>query len=286
MNIINSLEKRKINIIQCGILKGLAIFLLAFLLENVFTVPVLIGMNILPKSMKVIVPFVNFTLGVFIKYLVIRLLLRWFSTRDDMGELNYKPISKKYFVVVIAIIMAYRLLYDNSLALWVNQIGISEFVEQAFEELFAVPIIAILAIAVVAPVYEEVIFRGIILQGMAKRINPAAAVIFSSLFFAVMHLNIVQGVNTFILGAILGFVFLKTKSLYASIFGHFINNTLGILLASIQQFIGGENAILIHSVITVIGVIGLVMAVKWFNKNAVKEEFYSNNFKCGITMYK
>lgn len=283
MKILNSLETRKINITECGVLKGLGIFLLAFLLENVFALPVVIGMKIFPESMKSVVPFINFVLGVFIKYLVIRVLLSWFSTKDDIGERNYRAISKKYFVCVIAIIIAYRLFYDNSLALWVNQIEVNEFIEEAFEELFTVPIIAILTITVVAPIYEEIIFRGIILQGMAKRINPAAAVIFSSLFFAIMHLNVVQGVNTFILGSILGFVFLKTRSLYASIFGHFINNTLGILLASIQQFIGGKNAVLIHLIITVVGIIGLVMTIIWFNKNAVKEEVYSN-FNSNITM--
>ncbi len=69
-------------------------------------------------------------------------------------------------------IIAFRLIFDNSITLWVSNISMPDFINEAFEEISVSPIILILSVAVVAPIYEEIIFRGILLKGMSKKINP------------------------------------------------------------------------------------------------------------------
>lgn len=88
-------------------------------------------------------------------------------------------------------------------------------------------IVFIASALIAAPMIEELIFRGIFTQALL-RYDVRFAVIGSALLFSMMHLNLVQGVPTFLLGLILGYVFVKTKSVKACIFIHFMNNLLSV----------------------------------------------------------
>ena len=88
---------------------------------------------------------------------------------------------------------------------------------------------AFMKVAVIAPIVEELIFRGLILQGLRRNYNAFISVFISALLFALFHLNPWQFPATFILGLLLGWVVLRTKSLILSILGHSINNLLVLL---------------------------------------------------------
>jgi hypothetical protein len=77
---------------------------------------------------------------------------------------------------------------------------------------------------VLAPIVEELIFRGVIFSGF-QRIYPAyLAIFFSALLFGLFHLNPWQLGPTFLLGLLLGYVRLRTGSLLATIFTHALHN--------------------------------------------------------------
>lgn len=80
-----------------------------------------------------------------------------------------------------------------------------------------------LAVAV-APITEELVFRGVILRGFLGRWRPAVAIAVSALLFAVMHMNAAQFPVAFILGCVLGWVYVRTRSLGLCIAGHALNN--------------------------------------------------------------
>ena len=84
-------------------------------------------------------------------------------------------------------------------------------------------------VAVIAPIVEELIFRGLILQGLRRNYNAVVSVFISALLFALFHLNPWQFPATFILGLLLGWIVLRTHSLILSILGHSINNLLVLL---------------------------------------------------------
>lgn len=88
---------------------------------------------------------------------------------------------------------------------------------------------AFMKVAVIAPVVEELIFRGLILQGLRRNYNAFVSVFMSALLFALFHLNPWQFPATFILGMLLGWIVLRTHSLLLSILGHSINNLLVLL---------------------------------------------------------
>ncbi len=86
-----------------------------------------------------------------------------------------------------------------------------------------------LALCIVAPLFEELLFRGIILRGLLKKLEHWSAIFFSAFLFAILHMNIWQGIGAFFIGIFIGWLFFKTGSLYVAIFAHFINNLFVIL---------------------------------------------------------
>lgn len=93
---------------------------------------------------------------------------------------------------------------------------------------------AILKVVIIAPVIEELIFRGVIMHGLMRNYSKFTAVFVSALLFALFHLNPWQFPATFILGLILGILMLRTRSIYLCIIGHAINN--GLVLISIEYW--------------------------------------------------
>ena len=91
---------------------------------------------------------------------------------------------------------------------------------------------AILKVVILAPIIEELIFRGVIMHGLMRNYSKLTAVLVSALLFALFHLNPWQFPATFILGILLGIVMLRTRNIYLCILGHAINN--GLVFISIQ----------------------------------------------------
>lgn len=85
--------------------------------------------------------------------------------------------------------------------------------------------LSVVSVALLAPLCEEVYFRGVCLQ-LARRIHPdlRVAVIAQALVFAIAHGNLVQGLYAFFLGIILGAVVLRAGGLPASMVLHFAIN--------------------------------------------------------------
>jgi membrane protease YdiL (CAAX protease family) len=85
---------------------------------------------------------------------------------------------------------------------------------------------------VVAPVIEELMFRGIIFAGLSKRYPLWLAAVGSSLAFALLHGQVNVGIYTFVFGLILSWLYFRSGSLYPGITAHFINNLIAFWLLS------------------------------------------------------
>lgn len=247
------------------IIKALLVMLLSILLESLGQIPIVI-FNLFFIRFTNVAPYIFFAMGVLIKYFVIIILLKRYSI--GAYEVTHKQrLNIKKFICVALIIIGFRITFDNSLIYLVDKIPMPDFVNEAFDQLSISPVILILRVTVIAPIYEEVIFRGILLKGMANKINPKLALVVSALFFAMAHMNIPQGINAFLLGLLIGAIYLNTGSIYLCIFAHFINNSLGISISEAFQFVNGEYAILIHCISFITGVIILTIAYRILNQN-------------------
>jgi membrane protein DedA with SNARE-associated domain len=90
-------------------------------------------------------------------------------------------------------------------------------------------------VAVIAPVVEESIFRGVIMSGFMRNYPKYLAIFFSALLFALFHLNPWQFPATFVLGLLLGWLMVRTRNIFACIAGHSINNLLVLLSMTFAQ---------------------------------------------------
>ncbi len=93
----------------------------------------------------------------------------------------------------------------------------------------------LIKVAIIAPIIEEILFRGIVMYGLMKNYRGWYAVFMSGLLFSLFHLNPWQMTYTFFLGLFLGWIVLKTKSLPLSILVHSINNLIVLLSIQYEQ---------------------------------------------------
>lgn len=99
-------------------------------------------------------------------------------------------------------------------------------------------VVNVLLVALLPAIFEEIIFRGIILQGLRKTLSDSMAIVLSALMFAIMHTSLQQFIYPFLLGLILAWVATRTGSTFASMIIHFTNNFLVVLIAFIQNVTG------------------------------------------------
>ena len=94
-------------------------------------------------------------------------------------------------------------------------------------------LLAILLVALVPAIFEELIFRGAVLQGLRK-FGTWIAVLGSALLFALMHASAVQFVYTFLFGIILALVVIKSGSIISSMICHFTGNALSLIFSYVH----------------------------------------------------
>lgn len=91
--------------------------------------------------------------------------------------------------------------------------------------------VALLVMAVLPAVCEELFFRGILLRFAKKRSrNMIVPILFSATVFAFAHANIYGLLSIFLAGVLLATIYYQTGSLYCSMLGHFIYNGLQVTL--------------------------------------------------------
>ena len=93
-----------------------------------------------------------------------------------------------------------------------------------------------LAVVIVAPIGEEIVFRGFLQRFLEKYWKDITrAVLVTSLFFAMIHFNPFWTIQIYLLGIILGFLSWKTKSVIPSILLHIVNNGSAFILTNIEE---------------------------------------------------
>ncbi|WP_294480444.1 CPBP family intramembrane glutamic endopeptidase [uncultured Bacteroides sp.] len=88
----------------------------------------------------------------------------------------------------------------------------------------------ILAIAIIGPVFEELLFRGAITKALLQQYTPTKAILISALLFGVFHINPAQILPAFLVGILLAWTYYKTASLIPCILMHVLNNSLSVFL--------------------------------------------------------
>jgi len=135
---------------------------------------------------------------------------------------NFDFSSAKTIVLVSISVIAIQIGIISPI---VSLVPMPEFMKNVFIE-FAKRngVFSFIAIVLAAPLLEELIFRGIILDGFLKRYTPLRSILISSALFGIVHLNPWQFISALIIGIFSGWVYYKTRMVTLSIVIHLVNN--------------------------------------------------------------
>ena len=98
-----------------------------------------------------------------------------------------------------------------------------------------VSLAGVLATVAVAPVVEELIFRGLVLNRLSRAMPGWLAVALSTAVFGACHGHPVWFGYAFVLGAVFGFVALRTGSILPTILGHLVFNGIGQIFSVVPE---------------------------------------------------
>ena len=201
------------------------------------------------------------------------LMMSWHLIHFDYVRLandRYKEV--KLPVLAVAIVFIFAAMYV--LNLFIEQAGIPNTLEETFIAMSRNPF-GVLSIALLAPILEELLFRGAI-QGVLLRAQdkPWIAILISSLIFGVVHMNPAQIPFAFLLGMMFGWLYYRTGSLLPGIIGHVLNNSV----AAVNMILYGNTTIeeqienpLTMWVWAVVAVATCYVAVLWLDKNLERQ---------------
>ncbi|MEG1779289.1 MAG: type II CAAX endopeptidase family protein, partial [Oscillospiraceae bacterium] len=111
----------------------------------------------------------------------------------------------------------------------------------------AAAVIFIIELVVIVPITEEFVFRGVIM-GVLRQFGDYFAIGVSALLFALLHRNMVQFPNAFIMGLILGYFVIRTGSIWTGIIIHGVNNAVAIGITALMTIFTEHNMALSLSV--------------------------------------
>lgn len=118
--------------------------------------------------------------------------------------------------LVPAVVLAVTVLTD-----WLVAIApLSAWEEDLFESMTGDTLAAVLLVCVLAPVTEEMLFRGLILRGFLARYPRWPAIVASAVLFGASHLNLYQFAAALLLGLLLGWLYERSRSLIPCIALH------------------------------------------------------------------
>ena len=108
----------------------------------------------------------------------------------------------------------------------------------------------IASVGIIIPIQEELMYRGLIYKNIEQRYDHIKAAVISSTVFAVMHMNLSQGIYAFLMGFVLAFIYQKTKNIYACITFHCSANIFAVFVSTntVKGFLM-ENAYVIPAVL-------------------------------------
>jgi len=159
-------------------------------------------------------------------------LIYWINRKRYINLHNMfgQNVSAAFYIATTPVILGLGILLSETDNLLRSFLPMPEFWVNAFNSLLGGDsglIYSFIAVAIVAPVVEEVLFRGIILSGFLKHYSPVKAIVVSALLFGLVHANPWQFTGAFTFGLIAAWLYMRTRVLWLCIYMHALNNSMG-----------------------------------------------------------
>lgn len=169
------------------------------------------------------------------------LLVILFGRREYRREnvfadvLGFRPI--KISTAFMAVLFTILIIPLSTLANAVSMIFVDNAVEEIAGDVLDVPFaVMFFLMAVFAPFFEELVFRGAFFLGFRRSGNIFGAVMLSAVLFALMHMNFNQAAYAFVIGVMMALAAEATGSTVTSFIVHLIFNAQSVCLMYLSEY--------------------------------------------------
>ena len=219
--------------------------------------------------------------------------------KHQMYDLGFREPANPWWLIIIGVaLMFISLPVTNQLTRWNEAMSfggafekLEEYLKMLEETAAATTekmlnvdtvgglLLNLLVIALIPAVGEELTFRGVLQQGLMRRVkSPHVAIILSAAIFSFIHFQFYGFLPRMFLGILLGYLFYITRSLWTSIAMHFVNNGTavvvyylnhkGIIHVDVEHFGESQSAwlVVISALVTI-----MLIAWSWWRVNSTKK---------------
>lgn len=192
----------------------------------------------------------------------------WKPKFNFKKALNYKNYSQNicFYLVLVAVGLQLTLR-----PLWNFELIILDYFQDIASnrnsKIVSLSILNITSIIILAPIIEELFYRRFLLEKLVQKNGRVISLIVSSLCFSIIHLERPNSlIPTFIVGIILGLIYLTTKKIIYPIILHFIFNVIYIISVSVEypfnHWFFGTKFNVIYWFLFIIGILLTYLGVK------------------------
>ena len=177
------------------------------------------GESVTPNATSIILTTVLFSVAV----MTVFLLAKW-------SEVSKHWIRKRPWVTLVWCVVAALGAIIPSVWLQEHMPELPNIAEDTFDMIMR-DRWGYLSIGLLAPLAEELVFRGAILRSLLQWTKqPWVAIAISAIFFAAAHLNPAQLPHAFLVGLLLGWMYYRTDSIVPCVVYHWVNNTVAYVM--------------------------------------------------------
>ena len=236
---------------------GFSLGLILVSSQMIFTVmELLLNYLEIEESIEVTYLLNAFSLYV-VAFLLVKLLLRKVENVEQKPKVKLTFKKFMWYLFVAYGIGIFCATFTNEIITLISKLCNKEFSDRV-EEIMSnsTPIPLILFVAIIGPIFEELIFRGLLLKKL-RVYGDKTAIIYTSIAFGLFHTNISQILFAAVIGVVLGYVVCKTNNIKYSIMIHIIIN----MLSSIATIISTSGLDAIQTVYVVVITLITIAAV-------------------------
>lgn len=192
-----------------------------------------------------------------VAFLLVKLLLRKVENVEQKPKVKLTFKKFMWYLFVAYGIGIFCATFTNEIITLISKLCNKEFSDRVEEMMSnSTPIPLILFVAIIGPIFEELIFRGLLLKKL-RVYGDKTAIIYTSIAFGLFHTNISQILFAAVIGVVLGYIVCKTNNIKYSIMIHIIIN----MLSSIATIISSAGLDAIQTVYVVVITLITIAAV-------------------------
>lgn len=189
-------------------------------------------------------------------------MLYFFNKAPKRQAKTKNKIKDAFFILILAICL--NIAFNNIISLTPLKEWSAGYGEVETTIYSATLFWQVLSAGILAPILEELVFRGILFGNYRTVMGPWPAIVVSAVVFGAMHYNIVQFVYAFLLGIFFAYLLEKTGELWTCILAHIAANLFSLFATrlGIIEWMFSDVVICLVSGIAAL-VVAIVLLVRW-----------------------